>query len=767
MASGNVLVGSGSILIGKGAFRGSPSPRLAIQEGELPTLLTWGSLSAIALLSLFYLLPTISAGFSGPDVALAHAKGFADYEGLDFWTAFRAIREQLRAEQGGWLPLADFQVVFWLLKPTAPLARTIQMMFVLADITTFVLLVARVSKSLRLAVLSGVGVVATIQLRQSHDAILGGTFGIPEAFLLGVLSLLAFQSWIDRGSFRWLVVAFALETIASGLSEISWVMSVAFPVLATTLRGRARYGWLFPLVPLAYIAIAVGLHAPVPASLRWLLHPGRSDLTSVAIDLVGALPTSYRAFENIVHDGLTGFTADNRFESIPRISIFGLLSVLGLFAMALIALSPCRHVRISRDRFYALATFAFMLWLAGALFHEPLVWKDGIIRLGQADPAVFLGSFGVGLILAGIGYYGLHVRAVVVAPAVALALCLLSYGNVRANERVVVLARDRHETWHLIDEAGSAGIFARFSNEAIVVFDGPPPLPVGERSGFRDFRYFIYQTSRKRIRVASVREIRPGGRLCAGATRTARSCVSRAEVWIIRRNRMGPFAGGLTIGRWVGSKGGTLLVNRAIGFRLLTSGRRSDPYVSTLGKDRRGMRVSAWSTNGNRVVVDIERRCAPVDIARAFRPDGPDLRYGRGFEPPDLFRRYQFGRKAFLHPSIDGSQDWRYGESRAFMEVRPDSCGGKRLYLTGTIVAFRPNVLTISAGKNLYRVTASATASALLIPIEPADGKAIDVAFLSQGPAAPEAPGPPFDLRRFPPAHFVLKDARVTIDQGS
>ncbi len=723
-------------------------------------------MSALALISLLYLLPTIRAGFGGSDVPLAHARGFANYEGLTFWRAFDTIRDQLHTRAGGWLPFADVQVAFWLLQPAAPVARTVQVLFVVADIATFVWLVCRVSRSLRFAALSGVGVVVAMQLRESNDAILGGTFGIPATLLLVILALHAFQCSIERRTMRWLAAAVVLQTVACGASEIAWVLALAFPILATTASSRARAAWVFPVVPLFYIATGFALHAPPPASIEWLLQPGRSDLARVGVDLVGALPTSYRAFEHVVHDGVTPFNVDTRFAAIPRLSITGLMVVGGLFAIALVALSAPPMVRPTRMRMLSVAAFVTLLLFAGALFHESHVSQVGAIELGEADPAVFVGSFGAGLALAAILWCGSKTNVKAFPIACALGLSLLSYGNARANDRVVDIAQDRHETWNLIDAAGRTGVFDRLPSEATVVLPDRALLPIDDRSGFRNLRYFLYQVSGKRFHVASGDDVIGSARSCVQAPNVAEPCKPQRQTWVVSRNRRGAFAGGLTVGRAAGFAAEAVLVDRAIGFRQFSSDASAASSLAAFAKDARGLHVLERYARTRRLVVHIERRCAPIVIGSAFTPDAPSLSYGLGFEPPDRFAHYRFDTKAFLVPMPDASQSWRYGESRATLSVYPDSCGPQRLALAGTIATPRATRVTIFAGPHRFKITARPMGSRLRLLIGAANVKRIDINFKVPGSAASEIPGPMFDLRRFPPAHFVLDDAYVAVVRG-
>ncbi len=719
--------------------------------------------SVLGLLSLLYLLPTLRAGYSGDDIALAHARGFADYEHLSLWSAFGAITNQLHIRHGGWFPFGDLQVAFWLLQPAAPVARTVQVLFVVADIAAFALLVYWVSRSLRLAALSGIGVIVSIQLRESNDAILGMTFGIPATFLVVIFALLAFRLGVERRSAPWFLVAFTLQAVACGASEIAWMLAPAFPLLAATSSRRARYAWIFLAIPLFYILVGVALHAPPPASLRWLLHPGGRDLTRAAVDMVGALPTSYRAFEHVVRDGLTSFDVDNRFEAIPRTSILGLITVSGIFAVGFAALRRPRPL-IRPKQILSLTAFAALLWFAGAVFHEPWLWQNGAVALGEADASVFVGSFGAGLTLATAVWIGLKSSHDAVALACVLGLCLLSYGNVRVNDRVVDVAQDRHETWNLVENAGRNGAFNHLPSDAQIALLGGALLPTDEASGYANLKYLLYQASGRRFRVASVADITRLERSCGSTASAGLPCKPHAEIWAILRNHAGAFVGGLTIGRYRGLDAHAFLIDRAVGFREFPSDKSAALAIAQFRTRVRGLRVLERSARDQRVIVYVERTCAPIKISSAFTPDAPTLSYGVGFEPPDRFTHYRFMTKASLVPTGDASQSWRYGQSRAALNVYPDTCGRQRLAVAGTIASARPSRVWITAQSHVIAIPASASGSRWHLFIEAVNSKRIDVTFNAPGSAAAETPGPMFDLRRFPPAHFVLSDTHVNVD---
>ncbi|GAC1305503.1 MAG: hypothetical protein NVSMB19_17040 [Vulcanimicrobiaceae bacterium] len=719
----------------------------------------------MAIVTGAYLAPTISAGFGSDDAGMAQAHGFAGYEKLSHWRAFWEIGRQLAAENGGWFPFAGVQVAFWLLEPSAPLARGAQLLVVVADVALFTLLIARLSASLRCAAVAGFATLCAIQLRVHNDPILDGTLQIPSIFCLTLLALLAFVRWCECGRKRFLVGAIFLESLACGASEIGCASAVLFAVLAATLRGRARAGWLFPAVPFVLLVAAAIARAPGPASLDWLVHPTVADVRRAGVDVLGSIPTSYRAAGLLVRDGATFFDVDNRFEAIPRVPAWEAALAFVAFLCVAWAVSSGTRLPIARERIAAIAGIGLTAIVIAAAIHAAHVAPAGIV-LGEADPATFYAAFGIGALLSiaivTADAAAMRTQFSAFPLAAALALALILYGNMRANARVIELAQNRHETWRLIEAAGRARLFDRLDAASIIAYDGAAALPADRTSGFRNLRYLLYQATHRRYDVADVRDLAPGGRLCRERS-DRRACVPKRSVWIVSRQHADLFAGGLAVGAWATTSDGNVLVDRILGYKRFASPQLARATFDALAQRGDDVRVLHGSVDGNVLAVDVRRRCSPVTLARAFTKDAPALTYGAGFEPPDFFKRYHFATPLKLETTFDGAQTWRYGGTQATLHVAPSSCR-ESLRLTGSLIAAGAAEVVVSAGKQRLALAASLAPVDIDFPFRAASTHAIDIAIRVRGPSAADEPGPPFDRRRFPPAYFILANAKVSFD---
>jgi hypothetical protein len=135
------------------------------------------------------------------------------------------------------------------------------------DLGLFVILIAQMSHSLRLALLAGIGTLLALQLRKPHDAILGDTLQLPVTFALVLFALLAFLQYSRANRRFWLGLALVCEIAACCIHEAAYPLALLFPIVGSTASWTRRAGALFIIAPALLLAFALLTHHGIPASL--------------------------------------------------------------------------------------------------------------------------------------------------------------------------------------------------------------------------------------------------------------------------------------------------------------------------------------------------------------------------------------------------------------------------------------------------------------------------------------------------------------------
>jgi hypothetical protein len=717
-------------------------------------------------LTLIYLVPTLRAGLSGGDVALAQVHGFGEYEGISPLSALGRVNAQLATERGGWFPLASFTLPFWWIEPAPVAVRALQMLAVMIDLGLFVSLVARLSHSLRTALLAGIGTLLALQLRKPHDAILGETLQLPLLVALLLCALLAFLKYLRTGNRSWLGCAFVLEIAACCMNEVAYPLALLFSIIGSSTGRSRRIGALFLVVPALLLAITLIAHRGIPTSVMWLVHPDASHLARMLQQLFAAVPTSYRALGNLLRDGIPDGEADTSFGIFPSATITDLAFCFVASVAVYLSLSSDSRRSIS-ERSRPLALMAALLWFLPALFEDPLVWVHGM-PFGEAGTAVFIECFGFGLLIA-LAIQALlasrhRLGIALVPPTATLLILLVSYGNVRANERVVRVDQLSHETWRSIVEGGRAGLFSRLPPNATIVFDGRSPVPSNESSGFRSLRYLLYQVSGKRFHVSPLHDIMPGGIFCLHRhpLRSEAACPAESAVWILTPDGTGLVGGGLTLAHWAGTQAGTLRVDRAVAFRNAETETSRNSLTGLVLAGGRGLLHPLVTQASNGILAEVRRGCGSVDLERAFTPDSPRLDYADGFLAVKYFKPYTLSAATGLASDTSDKQTWRFGTRRATLLVHPDGCPGQILFF-GYVYARQPTEMVVLTNKQAFHISASQAGSHVGLKLTNSRSVPIYVTFITKGPPIDDEIGPQFDRRQFPQAYMLLVNPLLVV----
>lgn len=694
-------------------------------------------------------MPTLSAGISDDDLALASVRGYAAYHDVSVANAIRDVGTQFSRERGGPFPLESLPVVFWALDPGPVIARLVQIAIVIADLALFVGLVGMLSKSWTLATLVGASTLLALQVRKPHDAIIGATLQIPLAlgWVLAAAALYAY--FLETGRRRGYLAALVFAGVATLTSEVGYLILAIVPLVYAASR-RADLTSLCAMVaaPSASLAWVVISRTP-PASVGWLEHADRADISRSFAGLVATIPSSYRSLGYLVRDGVPG-SIDTRFETIPGLDILGIATVVVYLILVGVAASACERTPRVLPFTGAMMGLASSLWLVPAVFHDARAWRSGM-PLGEGDTFTFIGCFGAGLGLAlclrtilTFENFPRQARALRV-PLCAFVFTLVAYGNLRANDRIVELSRNAFEPTRLISSAGRSGVFENLGRGDAIALEHPSLPTTG--NGYRNVRYLIAGAAGRPIDVTDIRRVGTAAR------------PDRPNTWILRFERIGPMAGDLTLAHVSGATRDTAAVDRAIAFAD-GRGHRADLIASTR-RSRRGIAIERTKITPSAATIVIRRTCGPVPLDSAFSANHSTIAYGGGFLPEAPYRMYQFARTSTLETRIDGRQTWRYGASRATLRIETTACPHMRSTLVATVYTSVPARLYIRTKAARLDTLASQMGTKIALPL--ARGRSnVDVTFETDAPAAPEAlQFPPFDRRRFPPAHLLVVEPRI------
>lgn len=720
----------------------------------VPSRVTVAACCFIAVLAAIYLMPIVSAGITGVDLALGQLHAFAEYDKLPLPQAVKLVSVQLQNQRGGWFPLTALEPALWLAFPNPVFSKVLQLMLVVSNLATFTLLVTLLSRSPATGTLAGIGTLLALQLRKPHDAVLGGTYQEPLVFELVLLGLCAYVLFGASGRWAWFALAVILNAGACTMHESGLLLALAFPVVALGRSKRVGAGWPMLFVPALAVSAQIFLHRPAPASLRWIADAPVTGLRLAAEQLVAVLPTSYRAFENVVRDGVNGYFADTRFQSIPPLDGLGWVSTM-TGAAAIYAITARVRKPLDRNSILSPTLLAVLLLAAAAMLHNPLEWAAGM-PIGEALPSVYFGCFGFGVIFALTARWCCatvrNSSLQAVAPAAfALATFAVLYGNARVNARVVAFERNQYETVNLLDKAGTSHLFQWLPQGAILAFDGVAPLPI-DSARFDNVKYLLFAATGRRFGVARLRQAcRPG------------DC---HNVWIIRREGRGALVGGLTVAHVATALHSRLLTDQALAYRRYTASPERDAVINALRARARGMRFINVGTESNELVGIILRTCGPVAFDRVYEANNPRWSYESGFFRPNMYKRWDFWVTYYLDGLDSSAQVWRYAGKSADIGVSDGGCAVTPVHFSAFAFTSAPGWLTVSAPGLRQVLKISAAGIHINFIVRRAKRARYDIRFSVNAPAAEEELGVPHFLSdERGPARLVVANPTVEIVQ--
>jgi hypothetical protein len=267
-------------------------------------------LVAILLLALVALSVVLRAPLLGDDAFNSYMSGYMGYHGISYLAFVREYNQHLVDTIGRWEPgIAILFVSLWTFTHEAVVAKSLQVVAIIADIFLLYQFVYRLARSRNFALLTSLLFVATLQIRLFYDPVAGIVVHMQIAVGLCLLSLIFFCDYLDSNK----ALALGLSTFwyaAAGLTyETSYLYIVVMAVIAFA-RRRSTAGALQSLLPiLAVFAVLVAkdlyFRSIVKLASVSLITPNEyvistqpiRILKTLFIQTIGAIPLEYVYFD--------------------------------------------------------------------------------------------------------------------------------------------------------------------------------------------------------------------------------------------------------------------------------------------------------------------------------------------------------------------------------------------------------------------------------------------------------------------------------------
>jgi hypothetical protein len=600
---------------------------------------------------------------------------------------------RLQNVDGGWTPLRIMPLVFWFVTTTIPSVKIVQFVLILCNIATYAMLTRKLLGSNGSALVATAITLTAWQLRFPHDPTLGSSYQWPWLAELLLLSSYAILSMHGRRVRRALALAL-LSATAAALSEPSaWPVVMLLGVAAlTSIRSTSlRVSTATAFVAIAVVVASAGIRTDHSRQSKpW----ARQDYArAVLVQVVAALPTTYRAFGNIARNGVTSNSTlgDTRFQEIPDVTASGWLAIILIVCGAVTGLREARlHAEATGGP--TVVAIGLALWLGSAVDIGPhAIWRTGL-PLGQSFDSVYVEVFGVGILGAWLLIRTARSRIVSqhsLAVGLSLVLLLFGMGNVRANAFAIEDLGRHDRTRSLVERAGADGFFAAIpvGSTLIVAEDSQLYDPVyGAPS---DARNALFHYTGVRFRSLGTNALRFGSSICTPQSASA-CAVSNPNVYILTSAPPRSVKPQLALTRWIGIRNGLALTDSGHGFAAFPSAAAAANAAALLTSPQRGVVIEVPSNiEPAALAFYAKRTCGAVALAKLFDPAFPTISWGAGFYHAPVAGDTALTEAAFA--SMRGSLPiFRWAGSRADLIVRGTSCPSVAMHVSFSVLTSSP-----------------------------------------------------------------------------
>jgi hypothetical protein len=357
--------------------------------------------AAITGLALYLLLPTLESGYNGDDARNSQIPMIMDAHNQSY---FGLVWENVRAwanASGRFFPMsiAETALIF-LVFGTRSAYKMFQLGIVLADVVLLAIVVAKISRNVRVGLLAAFLAVLTFQLRQFFDPIM--LFSGQQQIVVALLLLSVWATWsaMHTNRARATVCASAAWTTAMLTYETTYLLLPVFLLLVavygTSKRARIVNGLAYA-VPTAILlgivlVLRAGAHVESPS---YTANYAIGDVSETfAKQFTSAIPLSYPSF------GANYFPTT--WSTGPMVSII-LLSIVA----AGILFTTLRKVSMTRRDGAMLFVTGMGMWVLPSLVVAITKgWQEQV-------------NWGAGYVSEYVGYFGFAMSATVLVTGIA------------------------------------------------------------------------------------------------------------------------------------------------------------------------------------------------------------------------------------------------------------------------------------------------------------------------------------------------------------
>lgn len=492
-----------------GPGRPGPVLHLVLRLGGM----NWPLVGVLAL-AYYVVSPVFDAGYNGDDIVNSFTRGAMTFRGVTL-TQYTYEIARAWARDGRFFPLAFAEVygLFYLF-PDYYAYRWLVVGLVLANVLSFRYLTRLVTGSGGLATAASLLVVATFQVRLTHDPVAGysGLMQVVLLYLTG--SLICLWKHFETGRLWWLIpgsLAYALGCLTYEATVGLFAIHAAVVLYHRPGLARSVVAVLpYVCVLAAYLATWGYLRAQAadriaPDSLYRLRPDPTFVLPAYGDQVFAALPLSYSACHP------RKLMRPDTLSDVLRAHRVGF--ILTLAVAAVVFYRAARERRVWLGRGAALAGFiGLSLWLLAGLPVALVYRYQNELTLGIGYLPVYLQGYGVGLLLAllfslaaaAVGTSRLVTALAAMIPAGVTATIIVVTADSNAAVAELFVGRgDQFDRRLNVEAALDAGLAADVPEYATVLVANEYP---GWHDGISGSHFFCQHTG-KRLNVVGRRTV--------------------------------------------------------------------------------------------------------------------------------------------------------------------------------------------------------------------------------------------------------------------
>jgi hypothetical protein len=634
----------------------------------------------------------LHSGLTDEDLLLAHLSAIPAVDSVSPIFALKGVVVRITAVDGVFSPLRSIPLAIWLLAGSVEAAKALQLSLILCNVVTYCLFARKLFRSNGGALLATALTLCVWQMRYPHDPTLGSSFLWPWSSEFILIALYAIMRFSRHGGARWSIVA-SLASITAGLSNFALLpVVVLLPLFSIAVSPPPRrIPITIGLAASALIVVFAELTYGESALATW---GGIAYLRTVAVQLLAALPTTYRALGNVSHDFPLDSFADTRFQDIPDVTTVGWLAILGTttaaFAGYKLASTNLRYRSAS-----AAVMAGIMLWVGPALAFRPTPYWHSGLPTGQGFGSVYVEQFGVGLILAwfmlAVGRWRIA-RRNSIDVGLSVVVFLIMFGNVRANAFAIQRLGQADYTRAMIDRSGADGFFAALPSGSTIVIPRNSNLYSPVYGRLDDAKYAMYHYTGRLYSMATQSAIRPGGGFCREAPDSSCS-PAQANIYILSTANAHLTDPQLSLARWSGSHDGIDFSDIGHGFAAFPTSDAASAVASLLVSAQPGVRYNVSpKIESSALAFTATRTCGPVPLSLLYAPATPSIAWGQGFYPATTFGELPID--AIGDPPYRGTEPlFRWAGPRAELTVTRSTCPPTNMKVSFAVVTSQPAMI--------------------------------------------------------------------------